>query len=146
MIYKLFFKYNLIYSKECAHQLRDEGVLSELILFTENLDDSGSISTEFRQLGNSILEKIILEGGEETLQYCSIHELLLLVNSHNATARLASLIMLVDLCHWSAMPAYHLMSYRQDVTECSCRFKYVNDSYIDCIALFVVSVCIHIHL
>ena len=146
MIYKLALNLHLMVSKECARQLRDEGILSELIMYTENLDGDSFTPGELQQLGNSIIEKIILEGGEETLQYCSIHELLLLVNCHNATAQLASLIMLADLCYWSSMPSYQLISYRQDVAECSCRFKYVNDPYIDCIAVFWVMVFTRIHV
>lgn len=110
-------------------------------MYTESLDDSEFIPVELQVLGQSILEKIILEGGQETLQYCSIHELLLLANSHSVTVQLAALIMLTDLCFWSLMPSHQLIVYRQDVTECICRFKYVNDPYIDCVAVFLV----HVH-
>ena len=108
------------------HAFRDEGLLPDLILYSEGVDENTTVSTELQQIASSILEKIVLEGGQSALQYCSSYELLMLMNSSNLTARMGALVMMADLNHWSVQPLYELIRYRQDAVDWDCRFQIGN--------------------
>ena len=139
MLYKYLFRFCLSGSKECVRQFQSEGGLSELIMFVHGSDARGQEMDELQEIGKSILEKIILEGGEEILQFCSEYELLMLMNIHAFTIQLAAFVMTADLCHCTVMPVYQMLSLLQDADHCNCRYKYVNEPYMDCTAVFVVA-------
>ena len=139
MLYKYALAHRVRASKECVHQFQSEGGLSELIMFVHGSNERLQEMDELQEIGKSILEKIVLEGGEEILQFCSKYELLMLMNIHAFTIQLAAFVMTAELCHSSVLPTYRLLSLLQDADRFNCRYKYVNDPYMDCTAVFVVA-------
>lgn len=143
MLYKYALRNRFSGSKECVRQFQSEGGLSELIMFVHGSDEKGQEMDELQEVGKSILEKIVLEGGEEILQFCSEYELLMLMNIHAFTIQLAAFVMAADLCRSSVMPVFQQLSLLQDADHCTCRYKFVNEPYMDCTAVFVVAARMH---
>lgn len=108
-------------------------------MFVHGSDEKVQEMDELQEIGRNILEKIVLEGGEEILQFCSEYELLMLMKIHAFTIQLAAFVMTADLCHSSVLPVYRMLALLQDADRCNCRYKYVNEPYMDCTAVFVVA-------
>ena len=51
---------------------------------------------------------------------------------------MTALVLLSDMLDNFALLPYSLSKYREDSTLCACRFKYVNEPYINCMAAFIV--------
>ena len=124
MLYKYALRNRFSGSKECVRQFQSEGGLSELIMFVHGSDEKGQEMDELQE-------------------FCSEYELLMLMNIHAFTIQLAAFVMAADLCRSSVMPVFQQLSLLQDADHCTCRYKFVNEPYMDCMAVFVVAARMH---
>ena len=140
MIYKyIYFHFHIfIRSKGCVFCFRNDNLLPKIICNAEGIDENITITPTLQKIACSILEKVVLEGGQTALQYCSNMELLMLLNSSNYIARMGGLVMMADLCHWSVQPMYYLIEDIQDVMKYQCTFQLNDEEELKGVALCLV--------
>ena len=146
LIYYMIYKYIrlhlliliLICSKGCVFCFRNDNLLPRIICNAEGVDESITITPTLQKIASSILEKVVLEGGQTALQYCSNMELFMLLNSSNYIARMGALVMMADLCHWSVQPVHFLIEDCQDVFKYECSFQLEDGEEVEGIAMCLV--------